>query len=180
MNYPAMEALGEFRIMTSNYSAENGTAGSGVVAVVTKSGGQDFHGSLYYLHRNDAADAANFFASIGPDGEKNKPPLKRNNFGYTVGGPIFIPGLYNEDKTKDFFFWSQEWKKRRQGLVLRAATPTAAMRAGISARSPLRLSTLCQEVRLRGTLFPRHGSIPTPRSFSTGFPIAQRNDWGVH
>ncbi len=129
MNYPAMEALGEFTIMTSNYSAEHGTAGSGVVAVVTKSGEREFHGSLYHIHRNDAMDAANFFAAI-VDGEKQKTPLIWNNFGYTIGGPFFIPGGYNEDKTKDFFFWSQEWKKRRQGTVLRAATPTAAMRQG--------------------------------------------------
>ncbi|GAB4230865.1 MAG: hypothetical protein Kow00109_02790 [Acidobacteriota bacterium] len=130
MNYPAMEAVGEFRIMTSNYSAEYGSAGAGVVAVVTRSGEREFHGSVYEIHRNDALDAANFFAAIGPDGEKAKQPLIWNNYGFTLGGPIYIPGKYNEDKTKDFFFWSEEWKKRRSGTVVRAATPTQAMREG--------------------------------------------------
>jgi hypothetical protein len=130
LTYPSMEALGEFRIMTSNYSAEYGTAGSGVVAVVTKSGTREFHGSAYEYHRNDALDAANFFARTLPDGEKEKQPLIVNNFGWTLGGPFFIPGKYNQDKTKDFFFFSQEWKKRREGTVIRAATPTLAMRQG--------------------------------------------------
>ncbi len=130
MNYPAMEAVGEFRIMTSNYSAEYGSAGAAVVAAITRSGEREFHGSIYEIHRNDAMDAANFFAAIGPDGKKSKQPLIWNNFGYTLGGPIYIPGHYNQDKTKDFFFWSQEWKKRRSGTVVRAATPTTAMRQG--------------------------------------------------
>jgi hypothetical protein len=128
--YPAVEALGEFRILTSNYSAEYGTAGSGIVAAATRAGGQDFHGTAYYFHRNDALDAAPFFAGYDDEGNKIKSPLKLHNFGYTIGGPFYIPGHYNEDKTKDFFFWSQEWRIRRRGSVVRAFTPTQAMRAG--------------------------------------------------
>lgn len=128
--YPAVEALGEFRILTSNYSAEYGTAGSGIVAAATKAGGQTFHGSIYHFHRNDVLDAAPFFARVGADGKKQKSPLKLNNFGYTIGGPFYIPGVYNNDKTKDFFFWSQEWRICRRGQVIRAATPTEAMRRG--------------------------------------------------
>lgn len=128
--YPAVEAIGEFRVLTSNYSAEFGTAGSGIVAAATKSGGQQFHGSVYEFHRNVSVAAAPFFVAYDAQGEKIKSPLILNNFGYTLGGPFFIPGHYNEDKTKDFFFWSQEWKIRRSGSVVRATTPTQAMRGG--------------------------------------------------
>ncbi|MDA2923702.1 carboxypeptidase regulatory-like domain-containing protein [Acidobacteria bacterium AH-259-L09] len=130
--YPAVEALSEFRILTSNYSAEYGTAGTGIVAAATKSGGQEYHGSVYEFHRNDVLDAADFFASIGPGGEKTKSPLILNNYGYTIGGPVI------KGKEKDFFFWSQEWKTTRRGTVIRAATPTQAMRAGdFSALDPI-------------------------------------------
>ena len=134
--YPAVESIGEFRILTSNYSAEYGTAGSGVVAAATRSGGQEFHGSAYEFHRNDVLDAAPFFAGYDSNGDKIKEPLIRNNFGYTFGGPFFIPGHYNEDKTKDFFFWSQEWKYRRAGSVINATTLSDAMRAGDFSQNP--------------------------------------------
>ncbi|MEJ2079788.1 MAG: TonB-dependent receptor, partial [Acidobacteriota bacterium] len=127
--YPAIEALGEFRVLTSNYSAEYGTAGAGIISAATKSGGREFHGSLYYFHRNDALDAAPFFARL-EQGKKTKSPLRLNNFGYTLGGPFAIPGKYNEERSHDFFFWSQEWKIRRSGTVFQALVPTAAMRGG--------------------------------------------------
>jgi hypothetical protein len=89
--YPAMEAIGEFRILSSNYSAEFGTTGGANVLAVTRSGTKDFHGSAYEFVRNDVFDARNFFA---PD----RSPLRYNNFGYTLGGPFYIPGVYNKSK----------------------------------------------------------------------------------
>ncbi|MEJ2079437.1 MAG: carboxypeptidase regulatory-like domain-containing protein, partial [Acidobacteriota bacterium] len=132
--YPAVEAIGEFRVLTSNYSAEYGTAGGGVVATATRSGGQEFHGSLYEFHRNDDLDAAPFFAGYR-DGKKIKEPLIRNNFGYTIGGPFYLPN-YNQDKTKDFFFFSQEFKYRRAGSVINATTLSDAMRNGDFSQNP--------------------------------------------
>jgi hypothetical protein len=121
--YPAMESIGEFRILSSNYSAEFGTAGSANVLAVTKSGTREFHGSAYEFFRNDVLDARNFFAP-------RRAPLRYNNFGYTVGGPFYIPGKYNKSRDKDFFFWSQEWRRIRRGTTLQAQTPTEAMRRG--------------------------------------------------
>jgi hypothetical protein len=121
--YPAMEAIGEFRILSSNYSAEFGTTGGANVLAVTRSGTRDFHGSAYEFVRNDVFDARNFFA---PD----RSPLRYNNFGYTLGGPFYIPGVYNKSKEKDFFFWSQEWRRIRRGVTVQAQTPTDAMRRG--------------------------------------------------
>ena len=121
--YPAMEAIGEFRILSSNYSAEFGTTGGANVLAVTRSGTKGFHGSAYEFVRNDVFDARNFFA---PD----RSPLRYNNFGYTLGGPFYIPGVYNKSKEKDFFFWSQEWRRIRRGATVQAQTPTDAMRRG--------------------------------------------------
>jgi len=123
MTYPGMETISEVKILSSNYSAEYGTAGGANMLVVTRSGTRDFHGAAYEYVRNDTFDARNFFAA-------SKPPLRLNNFGYRIGGPVIIPGFYNRDRNKTFFFFSQEWRRRRQAQIIRAATPTEAMRNG--------------------------------------------------
>lgn len=122
MTYPGMETIAEVKILMSNYSAEYGTAGSANTLVVTRTGTQDFHGAAYEFLRNDKLDARNFFAA-------SRPPLRLNNFGYRIGGPVILPG-YNRNRDKTFFFWSQEWRKRRSAQIVRAATPTDAMRRG--------------------------------------------------
>ena len=94
--YPSIEAIGEFRVLTANYGAQYGRNGSGTVEVETKSGTNHFHGSAYEFLRNDDFNARNFFQSTVP-------PYKKNDYGYTIGGPIF--------KTKTYFFWSEEWRR---------------------------------------------------------------------
>ncbi|MBI3698460.1 MAG: carboxypeptidase regulatory-like domain-containing protein [Acidobacteria bacterium] len=131
--FPPMEAIEEVKILKSNYAADSGGYGYGIVNIVTKRGGQSYHGDVYYFLRNDALDARNFF-----DARVSK--LKLNNFGYTLGGPFYIPGKYNTSKSKDFFFWSQSWAMRRGPQltsfttsptgVFTATTPSAAMRQG--------------------------------------------------
>lgn len=131
--FPPMEAIQEMKIMKSNYGADSGSYGYGLINVVTKAGGKEFHGDLYEYLRNNALDARNFFAPTAS-------PLKLNNFGYTLGGPIYIPGRYNQEKTKTFFFWSQSWNLRRGPQLVSftdpptstftALTPSAAMRRG--------------------------------------------------
>jgi hypothetical protein len=124
VSYPALESIAEFRILASNYSAEyGGSAGGGQITVVTKAGTQRFHGSLYEFIRNDAFDARNYFAP-------SVTPLKYNNFGWTLGGPVFIPGKYNQNKTKDFFFFSQEYRRIRTAASVRTRVPTDAQRNG--------------------------------------------------
>jgi len=104
--YPSLEAIAEFKVLTSNYGAQYGRNGSGTVEVETKSGTNKFHGNAYEFVRNDAFNAKTF-------PQTTLPSYKKNDFGYTIGGPVFIPGLYNKNKDKTFFFWSQEWRRDR-------------------------------------------------------------------
>ena len=102
--YPNVDAIAEVKVLTSNYGAQYGRNGSGTIETVTKSGTKDFHGDLFEFVRNDAFNARNFFQSSVPE-------YKKNDFGYTVGGPVFIPKLYNRNKDKTFFFFSEEWRR---------------------------------------------------------------------
>lgn len=135
--YPSVDAIGEFRILRSLYPAESGRSGGGQVNVITRSGTRDFHGSAYEFVRNDRLNANtfinNFRAPLGLDenGKARRAPLRYNNYGYTIGGPVFIPGLYNEDRTKTFFFFSQEFRRTITFPSLNATAPTQALRQGI-------------------------------------------------
>jgi hypothetical protein len=119
--------LAEFKVLTSNYSAKYGIAGGGNILAVTKSGTSNFHGNLWEYVRNDKMNAADFF--LNKNGLQ-KSPFRYNDYGYNIGGPFYIPNHYNTDKSKTFFFWSQEWRKRRSAAPILAATPTVAMRNG--------------------------------------------------
>src|SRR6202167_3282331 len=102
--YPSIDAIAEAKVLTSNYGAQYGKSGSGTVEVETKSGTSQFHGDVYEFVRNDAFNAQQEFQS-------SVPAYKKNDFGFTIGGPVFIPGLYNTGKQKTFFFWSEEWRR---------------------------------------------------------------------
>ena len=122
----SLETVQEFRVESSNYPAEYGTGTGGQISIVTKSGGNQFHGSIFEYMRNDAFDARNFF-----DGN-NKSPLRLNQFGGSIGGKII--------KDKLFFFGHYEGLRQRAGFPLVGQTPSAAVRnlpvcvAGSSAR----------------------------------------------
>lgn len=131
---PAIDMIAEFRISTSNYGADIGQHAGALVEIATKGGTKDFHGDAYEFVRNDVLDANDWFANqqINPPGGKApKTPLKWNIYGYTLGGPFYIPGHYNTSKKKTFFFWSQEWAKYRQaGSPVNQNVPTTQMRQG--------------------------------------------------
>jgi hypothetical protein len=110
----SLETVSEFRVESSNYPPEYGTGTAGQISVVSKSGANDLHGSLFEYFRNDALDARNFF-----DGS-TKTPLRLNQFGGSVGGPIV--------KNKLFFFLAQESLKQRAGVNLLGSVPSAAAR----------------------------------------------------
>lgn len=125
--YPSIDAIAEVKVLTSNYGAQYGRNASGTVEVETKSGTNKFHGGVYYFGRNDAMNARNFFE----DKTEPTPKFKKHDFGYTLGGPVYIPHVYNENKEKTFFFWSQEWRKDLvPGQVFHAAVPSMAERGG--------------------------------------------------
>jgi hypothetical protein len=131
--YPSPDSIAEFRVTTSNYGAESGKLSAASIEVATKSGTKQFHGSAYEFIRNDKFDANDWFVNqeiAPPGGHAPKSPLKRNDFGYTLGGPFYIPNRYNTDKSKTFFFWSQEWHRYNQSKVIDSTVPTALMRQG--------------------------------------------------
>ena len=121
--FPFPDALQEFSVQTSNYSAEHGLNAGGVVNVITKSGTNQYHGSAFGFLRNAIFNARNYFAS-------SRDPLKRGQYGGTFGGPVTIPGLY-EGKDRTFFFAGYQGTKIRTSLQSpNAFVPTQANLAG--------------------------------------------------
>ena len=115
---PSPDALAEFRVISSNNSAEYGDASGGMVTMALKSGTKDFHASAWEFNRNDAFDANNYFSNLSGT---SKPELRYNAFGFNVGGPIFIPGHYNKNRQKTFFFTT--WSGASSSKVARSSQP---------------------------------------------------------
>jgi hypothetical protein len=135
LNYPSIDAIEEFRVLRGQYSAEFGRNAGGMVNVITRSGSNRLHGDVYEFFRNDKLAANNFFnnankVNLGPDGKAVVPPLRYNNFGYTAGGPVWIPKIYN-GKNKTFFFFSQEFRRVITYASVQGTAPTAAEKNGI-------------------------------------------------
>jgi len=122
---PPLEAVAEFKVQTASFEAEYGRAAS-VISMVTKSGTNELHGSLFEFMRNDAFDANNFFFNRSGQGKQK---LRYNQFGGAIGGPVYIPKLY-DGRNRSFFFFTAEYTRQR-GAGLRTSTlPTALERAG--------------------------------------------------
>jgi Carboxypeptidase regulatory-like domain len=125
---PSQNAIGEFRVLTSNYSADYGFASGGTISMILQSGAKDFHGQAWEFFRNDALDANNYIANTQG---QSVPKLRYNVYGFNVGGPIYIPGHYNSEKNKTFFFWNEEWRSDIQGTQSTTiADPNALARQG--------------------------------------------------
>jgi hypothetical protein len=109
---PNIDVLAEFRVLGSNYSPDYGISSGGTVTMVTRSGTRDIHGAAWEFNRNDMFDANNYFS------KQNKQPipeLRLNIFGGAIGGPVVIPHFYNKDRSRTFFFWSEEGRRYIQG-----------------------------------------------------------------
>jgi hypothetical protein len=102
------DGLAEFNVLASNYTPDYGINSGGTVAMVIKSGSRAFHGGVWEFNRNDAFDAANYFSK---QSGQPTPELRLNIFGGNIGGPVWIPHVYNQDRTKTFFFVNEEWRK---------------------------------------------------------------------
>ena len=121
---PSVDSIEEFKILRNNYSPEFGEATGAIVNVVTKSGGKDFHGSLFEFLRNDTLDASDPF--LGAPGK-----LRYNDFGFTIGGPVWIPKVYNKERKSDFFFFSGEFSREIRGNTVTGIVPTQGQQNGI-------------------------------------------------
>jgi hypothetical protein len=125
---PNMDSVAEVRVLTSNFQAEFGRMASGSISVITKGGGQSFHGSGWWTWRHEQFNAKNFFENFN---NQPKSIYRYHVRGFSVGGPIYVPKLWNTNKQKLFFFLSQEYTKQRPATQLGYANmPTALERGG--------------------------------------------------
>ena len=120
------DSLQQFRNVASSYDASYGGTSGATVSVAIKSGGTSFHGNVYEYIRNDAIQAYPFRAISSYGVSPVKAPLRYNDFGWTLGGPIYIPGHFNASKEKLFFFAGQEFKRLRTSTVQNVTVPTPA------------------------------------------------------
>lgn len=123
--YPSIESIAEFKMLTNSYGPEYGQASGAIISIVTRSGTNAFHGSVFYDGRNDALAAYTYFARRNAGRGQpldGKDKLRRNDWGYSVGGPI--------KRDKLFFFFSEEWNHEIRGFTQSACVATAAERAG--------------------------------------------------
>ena len=179
---PNPDALQEFSVQVNNFSAEFGRQAGGVVNAVTKSGTNQLHGSAFEFVRNNALNATNFFSPI-VNGKKVTDGLKRNQFGATVGGPIWLPKLYDGHNKTFFFFSYQGTIEKRAPVATSIVVPTQAQRNGVFTKTIKDPST--------GLAYPNNtipasqfnslsqqvlGFIPLPTSGNTIFVAPPNND----
>jgi len=124
----SMDAIAEVKIVSNNYTADYGRNPGSTVAVVTKSGTKDFHGTVYGYKRHEMLNANDFFNNR--DGLE-KSVYRFGTFGFAVGGPVYIPKTFNTSREKLFFFYSQEnWRVKQPQGITQVTVPTALERIG--------------------------------------------------
>jgi predicted heme/steroid binding protein len=124
-----VDSTQEIQILTANYAAEYGRSAGGQIRIITKSGTQDFHGAAYDYVRNTVFNA-NTWTRNNTAGQNFAAPITYNQFGYNIGGPFYIPGKFNTDKSKIFWYWGQEWVRYRYTDTTSMTVPSLAMRQG--------------------------------------------------
>jgi len=125
MVQPSIDAIAEFKVQTNAYAAEFGRGMGGVVNLTIKSGTNELHGTAFEFLRNEKLDAKNFFDPVN----RPKPPFKRNQYGFSIGGPVIIPKLLN-GRNQTFFFADYEGTKIRETSTIVSNIPTVRMRNG--------------------------------------------------
>ncbi len=124
----SQDAIAEVRVLLTNYQAEYGRSSGATVNLISKSGTREFHGLVSHFKRHEQFNANNFFNNrLG----QPKPRYRYNTWNYNIGGPIYIPGKFNRDRDKLFFFWSQEfWPLKVPTGIRQLTVPTPLERAG--------------------------------------------------
>ena len=156
------DAIAEFKVLTTNYSAEDGNSAGAVVNIAIRGGTREFHGGAYEYLRNDAIQARAFNATT-------KPELRYNNFGVNFGGPAYIPKVFNTSKEKFFFFAAVDFKRLRQGAI---NTWTVPLPAQINGDFSALASSKWPKDPLTGAVFPG-GIIPTNRFSPNSYRLLQ-------
>ncbi len=126
-----VDSTQEIQILTADYSPEYGRSSGGQIRIVTRSGTQQFHGAAYDYVRNTVFNANTWSRnSVVSPLTNYVPPQQYNQFGYNISGPLYIPGKFNTDKTKLFWYWGEEWVRYRFLDTSTLTVPSLAMRQG--------------------------------------------------
>jgi hypothetical protein len=112
MNLPSQDAIAQFQTLDSNYKPDYGIGSGGTILMVLKSGTSLYHGEVYEFNRNTDYNANDYFLKAGG---KPRSKFQLNIPGGNIGGPLWIPGVYNANKNRTFFFWNEEWRRLIQG-----------------------------------------------------------------
>src|SRR5207245_10821895 len=133
----------EVQILAANYAVDYGRSSASQMRFVTKSGTRNFHGSVGENFRASSLDANTWTRNHSPDPSiaGAAPDLRYHDFGFTLGGPLYVPGKFNADRSKVFFFWAEEWVYRRDENTNTGTVARAAMRRG-AFRGPLHPANL--------------------------------------
>jgi hypothetical protein len=166
VNEPSMDAIQEITLERGNYDAGYGRSGGGQILVATKNGTSAFHGEGYEYVRNTMFDANDWLnkqsqetiTATNPVASNDAGVNHHNVYGFTVGGPIYIPKVYNENKSKTFFFWSEDWHKINSAASsVTIPVPTTNNINGIFQAAP----TICGPTSPAGCVNDPTGSIGT-------------------
>jgi len=177
--YPSVDSIAEFQVQRSLFAAESGRSGGGQINVVTRGGGDKFHGSGYEFLRNEKLNANDFISNrisspaFGRDtnGKAKRAPFRYNDYGFTLGGPIFVPrfgegGRAVHKLARTYFFFSEEQRKDRRYPTLSGSVPDLNMRQGIfpmdiclSANVPTTATATCTNVLPAGQALSTRATI---------------------
>jgi outer membrane receptor protein involved in Fe transport len=170
---PSINTVQEFKVDNSTFSAEYGRNSGAIVNIATRSGSNEYHGEAFEFLRNEALDARNFF-------DARKPPFKRNQFGFNIGGPINLPHFGEggpvigyKGKNRTFFFFSYEGLRQRQGLTLTSNVLTDAQRASVTNPTVLKLLPLIPSA----TSVDLVGGVPVARFAGSGTAPVNIDQW---
>ncbi|MEK6337770.1 MAG: carboxypeptidase regulatory-like domain-containing protein, partial [Acidobacteriota bacterium] len=165
---PPLDSLAEFRVQTSNYSAEFGGNSGAIINVASKRGSNEFHATLFEFLRNDALDARNPFSPTVD-------PLKRNQFGFVASGPLFLPKLYN-GKNKLFWMFAYEGTRRRQAVTSTTLVPTLKERAGDFSGLPVTIVDPITKIPFPGNVIPANRINPVGAALANLYPVPNNAD----
>jgi hypothetical protein len=165
---PPLDSVAEFRVQTSNYSAEFGGNSGAIINVASKRGSNEFHATLFEFLRNNALDARNPF-SMTVD------PLKRNQFGFVASGPVFLPKLYN-GRNKLFSMFAYEGTRRRQAVTSTTLVPTLKERAGDFSGLLVTIVDPFTKIPFPGNVIPANRINPVGAALANLYPVPNNTD----
>ena len=165
---PPLDSVAEFRVQTGNYSAEFGGNSGAVINVASRRGSNEFHATIYEFLRNDALDARNYFSTTVD-------PLKRNQLGFVLGGPVILPKFYN-GKDKLFWVFAYEGVRRRQAVTSTTLVPTLKERVGDFSLDPATIVDPFTKVPYPGNIIPPQLINSVGAALANLYPIPNSSD----